>query len=157
MSRSQASLEFLTTYAWAFVAIAITIGALYYSGIFDFGKYLPEKCIFPSQFKCVDFSLVPAQVKVKLTNNLGEDITVNSLQITSDATPSISCSAMVPTVPFGWTAATDKEFTFSGCSGGGYIAGSRVEIKISMNYFAVNTPSKPIHQINGKLNGQVTS
>ena len=157
MSRSQASLEFLTTYIWAFVVIAITIGALYYFGAFDFGKYLPEKCAFPSQFKCIDFSLAPGQVGVKLTNNLGEDITVASLQITNDATPPFSCTAIAPAVPFDWTASADKELIFSGCSGGGYIAGARAELKIAMNYFSMDTPSKPNHVINGKINGQATS
>ena len=82
--KGQAALEFLTTYVWAFFAISITIGALYYFGIFDFSKYLPQKCIFPSQFKCLDFGLGPTEVKVKLANNLGEDIKVTALQVTND-------------------------------------------------------------------------
>ena len=157
MPRSQAALEFLTTYVWAFVVIGITIGALYYFGVFDFAKYLPEKCNFPSQFKCIDFSLIPGQVKIKLTNNLGEDITVSSLQITNDATPPVSCSTTAPAVPFDWTASTDKELIFGSCSGGGYIAGTRAELKIAMTYFAASTPSRPNHLINGKINGQITS
>lgn len=152
--KSQAALEFLTTYVWAFFVIAVTIGSLYYFGIFDFGKYLPQKCIFPSQFKCLDFSLKPTEVRVKLTNNLGEDIQVNSVQITNDANPPISCTSPAA---FGWTHATDIDIIFSGCTGGGYIDGNRVELKITMSYYAINTPTRPIHSINGKVNGKVTS
>ena len=153
--KSQAALEFLTTYAWAFIVIAVTISALYYFGIFDFAKYLPQKCIFPSQFKCLDFSLKPSEVDIKLVNNLGEDITVTSLQITNDANPPISCTA--PSVPFDWVHATDEDISFTSCSGGAYLPDTRVELKVSMGYFAINTPSKPLHVINGKINGKVTS
>ena len=153
--KSQAALEFLTTYVWAFFVIGITIGALYYFGIFDFSKYLPQKCIFPSQFKCLDFSLKPGDVSVKLVNNLGEDIRVTALQITNDAIPSISCTP--PSVPFDWAYSTEKDLTFASCSGGAYITGERVELKVSMSYYAINTPSQPVHLVNGKINGKVLS
>ncbi len=155
MHKSQAALEFLTTYAWAFIVISITIGALYSFGIFDFGKFLPQKCVFSSQLKCLDFSLNPSQIKIKLSNNLGEDITVTSIQITNDANPPVSCTS--PTTPINWIRATEKDLTFTSCSGGAYIADTRVELKVAISYYAVNTPSRPIHLINGKINGKVTS
>jgi hypothetical protein len=77
LKKSQSALEFLTTYAWAFIILSVALGALYYFGIFDFGKYLPQKCFFPSQFKCLDFGLDASQVRIKLVNNLGEDINAN--------------------------------------------------------------------------------
>lgn len=153
--KSQSALEFLTTYAWAFIVIAVTISALYYFGVFDFGKYLPQRCLFPFQFKCLDFSLMPSEVKVKLLNNLGEDARVTSMQITNDASVPISCTP--PSVPFDWAHSTEKNISFTSCSGGGYIADERVELKISLSYYAINTPSKPIHLVNGKVNGKVTS
>ena len=161
--KSQASLEYLTTYAWAFMAISITIGALYYYGIFDFSKYLPQKCIFPSQFKCLDFGLNPTEVRLKLVNNLGEDVCVQPMQITNDANPPISCTfSSLPQgscagSEFEWIASTTKDISFTGCTGGAYISDSRVELKVSMSYYAPNTPSRPIHSINGKINGRVTS
>lgn len=156
--KAQAALEFLTTYSWAFVVILITLGALYYSGIFNFGQYLPQKCVFPSQFKCLDFSLKPTEVRVKLINNLGENINITSMQITNDAATSVSCTPpLTPPTLIEWLYSTEKEFVFTSCSGGGYLPGERVELKISMSYYAVNTPSKPIHLVNGKINGQVTS
>ena len=153
-SKSQASLEFLTTYVWAFFAISLTLGALYYFGIFDVSKYLPQKCIFTSQFKCLDFSLKPTEVRIKLVNNLGEDIKVTSLQITNDANPPISCT---PPASFDWTHGAEIDLAFASCIGGAYIAGERVELKIAMSYYAISTPSKPVHIINGKINGKVAS
>ena len=154
MDKSQAALEFLTTYTWAFIVIAITMGALYYSGVFDFGKYVPQKCIFPSQFKCLDFSLKPTEVRIKSINNLGEDIRITSLQITNDAVPPISCTAPPN---FDWAHSTEKDIVFTSCRDGGYIPGERVELKISMSYYSPSTRSRPVHLINGKINGKVTS
>lgn len=154
MVKSQAALEFLTTYVWAFIIIATTIGALYYFGIFDFSKYLPQKCIFPSQFKCLDFSLKPGEVRVKLVNNLGENIRVTLLQITNDANPPISCT---PPSSFDWAYSTEKDIIFASCTGGVYIPGERAELRVSMSYYAVNTPSQPVHTINGRINGRVAS
>lgn len=153
--KSQAALEFLTTYAWAFIVIAIAISALYYFGVFDFGKYLPQKCAFPSQFKCLDFTLLPSEVRVKLFNNLGEDVQVQSISITNDAGQPITCTSN--STPISWIHSTEKDFAFTSCSGGAYIGGERVELKISMDYFAVNTPSHPLHKINGKIHGKVST
>ncbi|MBI2101095.1 hypothetical protein HYT53_00620 [Candidatus Woesearchaeota archaeon] len=152
--KSQAALEFLATYVWAFIIIATTLGALYYFGIFDFGKYLPQKCMFPSQLKCLDFSLKPGEVRVKLANNLGENIKVTQAQITNDANPPISCT---PPSSFDWGQATEKDLVFASCTGGAYIAGERVELRVLLSYYAVSTPSQPIHTVTGKINGRVTS
>ncbi len=152
--KSQAALEYLTTYAWAFVVISVTISSMYYFGIFDFGKYLPQNCIFPSQFKCLDFSLNPSSVRIKLANNLGEDIRVTSILVTNDANPPVSCTS--PSVPFDWAHATDNDILFNSCSGGAYISGERVGLRVTMKYFAVNTPSQPIHIINGKISARIT-
>ena len=152
-SKAQIALEYLTTYVWAFVVLSLTIGALYYFGIFDFGQYLPQKCTFPLQFKCLDFSLQLTEVKVKLVNSIGENIRVTSAQITNDATPPISC---VAPAPFDWLADTELDMSFTSCTGGGYISGERVELRIIISYYAINTPSQPIHEINGKVNGRVT-
>ena len=152
--KSQSALEFLTTYAWAFIVISIAVGSLYYFGILDFGKYLPQKCVFPSQFKCIDFSLDASEVKIKLVNNLGENIKVTEAQIANDEN-TLACTP--PSVPFDWASSRDIDLVFSSCSGGGYIPGSRVDLKISFKYYAVNTPSKPIHPVSGKINGKILS
>ena len=162
-NKSQAALEFLTTYAWAFIVIAITLSALYYFGFLDFGKFLPQNCVFPSQFKCLDFSLQSTQVKIKLVNNLDEDVCVKSMSITNDANPPISCTTQpLPqgscgASEFFWTHATDKDVVFASCTGGAYLPDARVELKLAMNYYAINTPSKPTHTINGKINGKIAS
>jgi len=150
--KSQAGLEFLTTYGWALFVVIATVTALYYFGIFDFGNYLPQKCTFPLQFKCVDFSLQPGQVNIKLANNIGEYIIVDSMQITSDAANPVTCT---PPVSFGWDKGEEKDIAFTACSGEGYIRGERTELKVSFIYHSPNTPSQPLHTVRGKINGKV--
>ena len=154
--KSQAALEFLVTYSWALLAILITMGALYYFGILDFHKYLPERCLFTSQLECLDFVMKGApdnEIIIKLSNNLGERINVQSMTITNDATPSLACAS--PAVGFDWDAGDEQDYTFTACSGGGFLIRERVDAKITLTYYAVNTPSQPIHTVNGKITARV--
>ena len=151
--KSQAALEFLTTYAWAFLGILITLGALYYFGIFDFSKYLPEKCLFTSQMECINFVMNNDNIRIRLVNNLGETITVESTSVTDNNDPALSCTTLPTTT--GWNAGDELDLWFQGCSGGGYISKERVEAKISVTYYAENTPTQPRHTVNGKLFGRV--
>ncbi len=156
--KSQAALEFLVTYSWALLAILITIGALYYYGIFDFGRYLPQRCLFTSQLECLDFVMKGPpdnQVTFRLNNNLGEQIIVDSISITNDATPSLSCTA--PTVGSDWDPGDEQDFAFTSCSGGGFIEDERVEAKIILIYYSplTNPGNEPRHTVNGKIQGSV--
>ncbi len=153
--RGQAALEFLTTYSWAFLVIMVTLGSLYYFGIFDFAKFIPEKCLFPSQFGCIDFSMQQGSIAVKLANNMGESLSVTSFQITNDATPPVSCTT--PSTPLSWQSGTTLDINFTSCSGGGLLSGEQFEARIRLLYYAPQTPSHPVHQVNGKLSGRVLS
>lgn len=154
MSRAQAALEFLTTYAWAFVGIIATLGVLYYFGAFDFSKYLPQECIFPSQFECVAFSFVGDQVRFRLVNNLGETINVLSYIITNDLPTPLSCTN--PSTFNGWLSGQERDFTFTGCSGGGFMGNERTEAEISITYCAPATSGCPQHTVTGKIKAVVS-
>lgn len=160
--KSQAAFEFLGTYVWAFIAISITLGALYYFDVFNFSKYAPQKCAFTSQFDCLDFSLTSTQVKFKLANNLGENICVKSVKATKDDASLIPCTApsdtqvscpVSPTSDIGWSYQADLPFTCTLSN----IAGERAELKVIMEYYSPNTATTPVHTINGKINGRVVS
>ncbi len=80
--KAQSAIEFLMTYGWAFMTIFLMVGALFYFGILDVSKLLPEKCEFASEFQCSAFTLVEdtdvgtqdGMLKFKLVNNLGVGI-----------------------------------------------------------------------------------
>ena len=151
--KSQAALEYLSTYVWAFMTLTATLAALYYFGILDFGKYLPQKCVFPTQFKCIDFALRPTQVNMKLLNNIGEDVEVSFLNVSNDAVASVVCTS---SLPFNWTHGTQRDISFTACSGGGYLPNERMDLSVNIIYSALSTPSRPKHQINGRINARVT-
>ena len=162
--KSQVALEFLTTYAWAFLGIMVTLGALYYFGVFNFSKYLPQECIFPSQFECVAFSFVGAtdEVRFRLVNNIGEQINIKSISITNELPLPLSCSlASPPTLPFSWQSGTEVDITFNSCTGGGFIDKERTEAEISITYCAPATVgcitgSSVDHTVNGKIKAAVS-
>jgi len=155
---SQASLEFLTTYAWALLSILITLGALYYFGVFDFSKFLPEKCIFTSQLECLAFVMDTNEIRIKLVNNLGETITVESMTIKNNNEPPLDCTTTPTTLgPItGWDAGEELDLVYGSCSGGGYISKERNEAKVTLTYFAeATTPLQPRHTVTGRLQGRV--
>ena len=154
--KSQAALEFLTTYAWAFLAIMVTIGALYYFGVFNFSKFLPQKCTFSSQFECLDFGFVGTEVRLKLVNNLGEPITITDIDVTNDAADPLDCTLVSPSLPFSWQPGEEMDATFDNCMGGVFLVGHRSDAKITMIYFAPATPTQPTHTVNGKITAVVT-
>ena len=159
MSKSQAALEFLTTYAWAFLGIMVTIGALYYFGVFNFSKFLKQECIFPQQFECVAFSFVGEQVRFRLVNNAGETINIKGYTISNDLPTPLSCTNHSTFT--GWLAGEERDFTFTLCSGGGFIQNERTEAEISITYCApattgCTTGSSVDHTITGKIKAIVT-
>jgi hypothetical protein len=154
--KAQAALEFLTTYAWAFIVILITLGALYYFGIFDFSRYIPEKCAFSPQFACTDFSISQGRISVRLANTLGESVNITSAIIANDATSPLTCTSPVaPPADLAWPSGVTLDINFSSCSGGGLLPGERIEARIKLDYFAISSPSKTPHSIQGKISGQV--
>ena len=158
MNKAQAAFEFLTTYVWAFLALSITLGTLYYYGIFDFAKYAPETCFFTSQIKCTTFSLNPTQVRIKLVNNIGEDLNVTSFGIADQTAKPLVCSSYTPALAasnYTWLSGTELDVVFSGCQGDSYTTKQRVDLNISLTYYAAKTPSKPVHLVRGKIYGKI--
>ncbi len=52
--KGQAAMEFLTTYGWAVLVIAIVLVALAWLGIFNVQGQVPDRCTFQAGIKCVD-------------------------------------------------------------------------------------------------------
>jgi hypothetical protein len=163
--KSQAALEFLTTYAWAFFGILVTLGALYYFGVFDFSKFLPQKCTFPSQFECIDFSFVGGEIRVKLVNNIGENVDVKDIVVTNDAASPLSCTLISPVIspgnPYVWDSGDEVDITFDTCTNDElFIEGSRTEVKMTMVYCSpattgCTTGSTVDHSLSGKIEAVV--
>ena len=55
--KAQSSVEYLTTFAWAFIGLLVTVGTLSYFGLFDSAHYTPESCHSGTQILCADTAL----------------------------------------------------------------------------------------------------
>lgn len=83
--RGQQAMEYMVTYGWAFVVIIVTIGAFAYFGLLNPEKYLPNRCDFGMQLKCIDYLMLDAQpdngfVYLRFQNAFGENITIINVQ-----------------------------------------------------------------------------
>ena len=140
--RSQAALEFLTTYGWAFLVILIMIGALAYFGILSPGKVLSDRCNFGAEFTCIDYQISAGatppvapdpQVKIQLKNNAGNLIDVDSTAVASESAVALTCTA--PTIAAGWKSGEIKNLAWTACSSfGGLIKEERGKVLVTIKY-----------------------
>src|SRR3989338_6482285 len=98
--KSQAALEFLTTYAWAFLVIIIMIVALAYFGVLSPSKLLPDRCNFGPEVACDKNTLVVNNINantltMRLKNNVGAPITVTAVTVTTDVTTAGACIGQI--------------------------------------------------------------
>ena len=79
-TKGQAALEYMITYGWAFLVIIAAISVLGYFGFLNPNKYIPERCEFGEQLKCVDFSANTDRIiQFRFQNNFGTDINISSV------------------------------------------------------------------------------
>ena len=83
------SMEFLTTYGWAFIILLIAIGALTYFGVVRPEIFLPDKCNFEAGMSCMDYTADSTndEVKAVLSNNFGKTIKIIGVEVECRGTP----------------------------------------------------------------------
>ena len=143
-NKSQAALEFLTTYAWAFLVIIIMIGALAYFGVLNPDRFLPNKCTLQAGIACLDHKATPNAVTIYAQNSLGRDITVSKVEA-GDCTPA-------PAAQLG-VVANGGNGNYNLCCGatcpGGAsagIIGSKYSGKVNITYTVVDTGVEHMNQ-----------
>ena len=159
IKRGQAALEFLTTYGWAFLVILIMVGALAYFGILKPSKLLPDRCSFGPEVDCIDFQIskTSESIKIRLKNNVGEAVTINSVTATTESATALMCPTAPATaayIPIGvWAAGDIKDFTFSSCNSDavGFIISEKSKVNIKISYYSVRSGSGYGHDLNGEL------
>jgi hypothetical protein len=151
--KSQAALEFLTTYGWAFLVILIMIGTLAYFGILKPGKLLPDRCNFGVEFECKDFQIsrTSDSVRVKLKNHVGDAIKVTSMSISAESAVPLECDA--PDISEIWTSAEIKDFTFSACNTeeAGFTWGEKGKVMVQIRYYTARSGEGYVHEVSGEI------
>ena len=83
--RSQAAMEFVLTYGWAMLVVLIALTGLWYFGILQPGKTLPEACIGSPGLDCLEKAsaqLLPSgyhNVTIVLKSNLVRPINITGV------------------------------------------------------------------------------
>jgi len=152
--KSQAALEFLTTYGWAFLVILIMIGTLAYFGILNPGKILPNRCTFGSEFQCVDYqiSATANTFKLRLKSAVGEPIDVSAMTLSSEGATQYTCSTP-PTNPASWKPGQIIDLAWSGCNSAaaGLVVDEKGKILITMKYNSVSSGSTYTREVKGEI------
>lgn len=86
--KAQAALEFLVTYGWAILAIAIVLGVLVATGIFR--PAIKKVCGINGLIDgltCKDFKIktVHPEFTIRLVNNIGEDIIIEEINVSEQS------------------------------------------------------------------------
>jgi uncharacterized protein (UPF0333 family) len=140
--KAQISMEFLMTYGWALLIILIAIAAISYYGITNPEKFVPESCTLPTGLVCLSHRVQTTEVLFVIRNNMGEDITVNSIAIEG-------CSETFTTDILNGAKAN---FTVDACDTG--VVGKRYKSDITLTYLDAESVA---HQKKGELVSRVES
>ncbi|MBI2651399.1 hypothetical protein HYX01_02930 [Candidatus Woesearchaeota archaeon] len=155
--KSQAALEFLTTYGWAFLVILIMVSALAYFGILKPSKLLPDRCIFGTEIECQDYLMDIANnnVQLKLKNNVGEIITATKVEGKSETATSVTCAADAAEIAklANWGASIIKDVTLSNCAyaGAGFLSGDKEKVLVTLTYYTVKGGVTYPHEVQGEV------
>ncbi|MFH1409705.1 MAG: hypothetical protein ABIH34_07375 [Nanoarchaeota archaeon] len=81
MKRGQAAMEFIMTYGFAMLGVAIVIGALSVFGVTNYDRFLPANCDFPLDVSCTDEPIIEEnKVAFSMRNNMQYDILISPEQ-----------------------------------------------------------------------------
>lgn len=156
--KSQAALEFLTTYAWAFILIIILIAAISYFGILRPQMILPDRCTFGSEFSCLAYQISAAdnQLRLRLKNNLASPVTMASITVGSETSTQYTCTnpALPSNMPGG--NITDLAFTDCNTALAGFVAGDKAKVLVKINYYDVAAGPSYVHSVQGEVYSTVT-
>jgi hypothetical protein len=147
--KSQAAIEFLVTYGWILILVAITIGILVNYGFLNPSRYLPETLDCGEQLKCEEFFLdTDAEgdnfVAITLRNNFPREINITKMHVRTENSEFYNCNIQEHSVAVGNQTiigcVTNNELTINERTK------NRVYLKIS---FKRNHPSANEYNITG--------
>ena len=157
--KSQAALEFLTTYGWAFLVILIMIGALAYFGILSPSKVLPSRCNFGPEFQCIDYKINAANndVILRLKNNVGDTATGSLAAISREDGSTYGCTINAQnTTISNWGASSVRDLNGSACVSTGWVAGTKTKVLVTMTYYTATSGASYTKQVQGEVYTTVT-
>ena len=147
--KSQAALEFLTSYIWVILGILILIGALSYFGILSPKKLLGDRCNFGSEIGCMNYKIANNGVQLKLKNNVGNAIIVDGI-IASTKKVEINCiSQMIGST---WEAGDIKDnLIHCDFTDAGLVPGEKEKLNLEITYHTASAGSTFSKSVQGEV------
>ncbi len=146
---AQAALEFLTTYSWAILIILVMIGALAYFGVLNPSKLLPDTCNFGSEISCSQYVIKDNGFRLKLKNNVGSVITVDSLTASTKKTQ-LNCASSI--VSATWRTGEIKDVpVVCNFADAGLVEGEKEKINLEINYHILKGGSTFSKSVQGEV------
>lgn len=79
-TRLQSSMEYLMTYSWAFLVIALVLVSLFTLGLFNPGAFVNTQCIFPAGLACTNlFIATNGLITLNLLQTMQQPINITAL------------------------------------------------------------------------------
>ncbi len=148
-TRSQTALEYLITYGWVVLVIAIALAALYTLGVFNTSSITPNTCIMTGSFSCMSATLASnGSMHVRISQDTPDPI--NITKVACDGNQSlIHATTLTPQVYVASGQNATFSITcwrngavFSAASGtlyNGYLLVSYTDLATGFNYTTVGT------------------
>lgn len=103
--KAQSALEYLSTYAWALLALFAIIGAIIYFGFGDVQSKVPSECTFGTGFSCGSFyGIDNGSFAFELKNMQRTAVNITALTCTFSETDFYDFNLVNTTVPVGDSA-----------------------------------------------------
>jgi hypothetical protein len=121
MKKGQSAMEYMTTYGWAILVIAIVLGVLVYLGVFSPHGRIPERCTLAQGISCGPLKIAAEGnagkiylASVGLTNNFPQRIKICAVECRTGSEPMntpASCGSLGSSTYY---FAAGQSITFSG-------------------------------------------
>ena len=154
--RAQAAFDFLTTYAWALIAITIIVGAFLYFAVLNPKETLPSRCIFSSEIGCRDAKIGENGVELVLKNNLGKSVFVDDLTVSTEKAE-LTCNT--PEIVGNlWDAdEVNKVAIICDLADAGIVEGKSIKLNLKVTYYDPKSGSAYLKDVQGELLSVVDS
>lgn len=152
--RGQYALEFLMTYGWALLVIAVMVGAIYSFGWLDFRILTPEHCDFFGQVDCRNFAADAStnQVFIEVINGFNTQLVLNNatLRHANQADGLVNCrvvdgfgAPVSPPIRDVWRVGQMVQLNFTCDPSPRFASRSRLEAVVDVEFYNAATCSGP--------------
>jgi len=173
MKKLQAAMEYLMTYGWAILIIALALGVLYSLGVLNPGRLKPVMCMLPAPFSCQiqTLSSSTGKLTISLAQGSGSTYIINGIACVDN---SLLGTTGIPTN--GWSIASNLAFSTNtnslasgtmvtvsniACYGPNgpvtnLVMGTSFGGTLIINYALPSSPNTPLYT-SGSINAQVNT